>query len=554
MSYAENLYRELEEKRNGFFALEEKEGKAFLTVHPPGSKGKAVEISDVLARLKLLQIEPYSLDLIKEVVARARGEPTEIGLWPVRQKQNARAEVEISPDGMQAHIKLYPPIKGGEALSKDQISQALTEAGVRQGIFWDVVERLGQQNEYHRWFLIAEGKLPRAGRDGYLKTMWDELRQGPQELPGGRVDHRELGIIRSVTKGTIIAEIIPPESGEDGYDVTGKLLAASQGKGAQFELGPNVSLSEDGRKILSNIDGLPVIDSNNKIRVDEILYLKKVDYSTGNINFLGTIVVEEKVADGFVLKTPGSVLIKQSVGKIFIQAGGDVTLLGGFMGRGEGKIEAAGDIRARFVEQGKLVAGQSIYLSDAALYSFLVAKEKIVVKGRRGEIIGGEVIAGQSVVCEKAGAVVEAKTRITVGTPPEILMALEALQNEILQKKGLLTKIENTVRILEDKKLRQHISEKEEETRRKLTDLKEKFRAELASLEMQLENALSSFEPQKGCFVLIQRETYPNVEIHFGKSKFWRSGLRPISSRLAIYLNRDMQISVGSELPDFYEI
>ncbi len=549
MGLADKLFREIEEKSDGFFSLESVDGRAMLTVNPAGSKGKPVQLSDVQARLKLLQIEPCDTARLKQIVETADGQPHDVGRWAAAQKENARAEIDISADAMKAAIYLHPPLHGGEPLSYDDLLDKVAKAGICHGVFEDKLRALAEKPEYHQWIPIAEGTPPVAGKNGYLKRFKSNTKPEPQERADGSVDHRELGVIASVRKNEVIAEIIPPVAGQDGQNIHGKILPATGGSPAQFQPGPNVLLCEDGTKLLSAIDGLPVFESGGTIRVDEILYLKDVDYSTGNIDFPGSIIVEEHVADGFTLQTKGSIILKQSVGKVYLKAGGDVTLAGGFMGRGEGRIEAEGDIHARFIEQGKLVAGRSIYIAEVAMHSFLIAKVNIILRGRRAEIIGGEAVAGHSIICNKAGAVVETRTRLTVGTPPDILTALEAMQNEIQQKRETLQKIENTIKGLDDREQRGQLSEQDKETRARLKSLREKFKEQLELTSKQLEAAMGAFEPEKNAYALIEKETFPGVEICFGRSRTWRTGIRPIIGRISVYLGSENEIVVGNNPP-----
>lgn len=549
VSLAENLFREIEEKSDGFFSVESHNGRAVLTVSQAGLKGKPVTSQDVIVRLKALRIGSAELSKIKQIVEEADGRPHEIGIWQTPEKEDAYAEIEITADAMAASIYLYPPLYDGNPLREDQLRAIIAEANIHYGIFEEELTCLAEQPRYSSAIQIAQGVPAIDGKEGYLRKKNAGRSMGPKLKDDGSVDHRELGVFVSVAKDGVIAEIVPAVAGRDGMDVHGRVIPAKVSEPPQFEIGPNVYVSPDGTKLLSSIDGLPVFESGGRVRVDEVLYLENVDYSTGNIDFPGTIVVEGKLADGFSLTTQGSIIIQESVGKVFLKAAGDITLASGFMGRGEGRIEAEGDIRARFVEQGKLVAGRSIYIAEAAMHSFLIAQENIILKGRRGEIIGGEAVAGGSIVCCKAGAVVETKTRLTVGTPPEILTALEAMQNEIQQRQMTLVKIENTLRGLADKETRDSLTPQEQETRLRLHSLKDTYHNQLEMTQKQLDTAINTFEARQGAYAFIEKETYPGVEICFGKSRTWRAGIRSIVGKLSVYLNEADTVSVGNSPP-----
>ncbi|MBK7819437.1 MAG: DUF342 domain-containing protein [Sphingobacteriaceae bacterium] len=80
--------------------------------------------------------------------------------------------------------------------------------------------------------------------------------------------------------------------------------------------------------------------------VDEVCYLENVDYSTGNVDFSGDNYCRWNGCDNFTLRTKGSLVIKKSVGRVFLYADRDIVLSGGVMGRNGGVIESKADVYA----------------------------------------------------------------------------------------------------------------------------------------------------------------------------------------------------------------
>ncbi|HRP69567.1 MAG TPA: FapA family protein, partial [Turneriella sp.] len=387
------LLEELENSENGSFELFEEKGSAILKVFNPKGDGKPVHPVDLMGRIRSMQIvldKSVSVEKILRNTQEGRlpeGNPHVIGVWPkVVVRKAATGEVHTAADHMSASIYIDPPEGGGQVLSANTIKQLLKDHGVVKGLQEEVIQNLAKKPQYKKLILVAKGQAPKNGENGYIQPLFDTIHKPQRDTSAKKVDHKKVDLIRAAKIGEAIAEKINPTLGIPGYTVGGGILPAEPGKIAEFQLGPNVEISPDGMKLLSKIEGRPVLDSRGRIRVDEVVYLKNIDYSTGNVDFPGSVIVEESIADGFKLHASGSVILQSSVGVCDLSAGKDVILSAGFMGRGEGIIRSEGDVYARFVEQGTIEAKGSIFISEAALHSKLIAGGSIVVKGGRGDV------------------------------------------------------------------------------------------------------------------------------------------------------------------------
>ena len=99
-------------------------------------------------------------------------------------------------------------------------------------------------------------------------------------------------------------------------------------------LGRNVHMAEDGATLIADINGL-VTFIGGKINVEEIFTVPgDVDLKTGNVMFLGTVIVQGNVEDGFSVKASGNIEVRGSVGKCEIIAEGDIIIHQGVAGKG----------------------------------------------------------------------------------------------------------------------------------------------------------------------------------------------------------------------------
>jgi uncharacterized protein (DUF342 family) len=242
------------------------------------------------------------------------------------------------------------------------------------------------------------------------------------------------------------------------------------------------------------------------------------------------------------LRTKGSLHVKKSVGRVFLYAEKDIVLSGGVMGKNGGFIEAGCDIYAKFVEQGKLKAGGSIRITEASLHSDLTAKDAIIIYGGRGELIGGEAVAGNYVSVSKLGAVVETKTNLIVGLPPDMLDELQRMKEELVNREDTLKKIKfsmNKILDISSGKKEKELNKEEQETILKLQELEKKYLDLYNSLKTQYESIMNSYDISENAYVEVEKNIFPRVNISFGKGKAFNSELRPVNTKCYVYVAAD---------------
>jgi uncharacterized protein (DUF342 family) len=554
------LMEELESSENGSFELVEEAGKAVIKVFNPKGKGRPVHPTDLMNRIRSMQIVPDKNVSVERILKNTQdgklpeGESHIIGEWPkIVMRKSAVVDVQVSPDQMSAHIFIEPPEGGGKTMTEENLRQLLKDHGVIKGILADVLKDIATRPQYKKLILIAKGEEPEKGEDGYILPLFETMNKPRRHSAEKKVDHKQVDLIRSAKAGEPIAQKVDPTLGTAGYAVSGRVLPAEAGHIAEFHLGANVEISPDGKQLLSKIEGRPVLESSGKIRVDEVVYLKNIDYSTGNVDFPGSVIVEQSVADGFKLHASGSIILQSSVGVCEISAGKDIILSAGFMGRGEGRIKSEGDVYARFVEQGIIEAKGSIFISEAALHSKLMAGGAIVVKGGRGDINGGELSAGKNIQCNKLGGAGETKTTLTVGIDPSVRIVIDEILASIKDKEGTLEKIRISMNRLNEAMKKRRLDPKEIETREKLVMALRKYKSLVESEQKQLESAQNSYVAHSKAYVLIETQLFPNVEINFGKGMMFRSPMKTVPTKQVIHTTDDRTVVTAPTLPRFLQ-
>jgi uncharacterized protein (DUF342 family) len=282
--------------------------------------------------------------------------------------------------------------------------------------------------------IVASGDTPIEGESGYIKFLFELKGKGnkPMEMEDGTVDYKEVANINNVRKGELIAERIVAKDGINGKAVTGEVLFAKAGKEERFKIGKNVVMDADKVFLFAAIDGMIVTTDREKINVFPIFEVNgDVDYNTGNIDFVGTIVIRGNVRTGFKVKADGDIRIIGSVEGAELDAAGSIEISAGIIGQNKGLVKAGKNVKTAFIQDGNVEAGEDVLVSQSIMHSTIRAGKDVICQGVKGLIVGGMIQAGEKVAARTVGNSMATNTIIEVGVLPE-------LRNEMLQLRGQL--------------------------------------------------------------------------------------------------------------------
>jgi len=382
---------------NGKFELYYKRGWAYLAVHPPTGVGRPVYPEDIENRMKLLGVPQVGARGIRDIVDAASGEPVALVAWPNGQALASGITVDIAKDGMSAFATIGKPKKGAAPPVIQDVLDALEHAGVAFGIDHEGIQRTLSRNDYDKPVPVAAGREPVFGKAHRILYHFNVNRGKPYlVMDFDRINLKELNFIDNRKEGQLLAELVPPVAAVDGKKVTGETIPAeSDSEIEQLQPGLNTVLSPDGTKLYAQCDGNVRI-LKGKILVEPVIFVKNVNFETGNIRFDGSVVIEGSIADGFVVEAGGDIQVGNSVGKATLKAGGSILLKTGINGNGKDTIACGGDLFAKYIEsstvncQGNVLVEEAIILPVMAGSSsydtgMLVNKPKLssVQHGRR---------------------------------------------------------------------------------------------------------------------------------------------------------------------------
>ncbi|TAL39462.1 MAG: DUF342 domain-containing protein [Spirochaetes bacterium] len=519
-------FKHVEKTQEGKFKVRVTRTGIWLTVTPASPGRKAVESADIQNRLLAMRVTNADLRKIEKEVRSPSSKPVKVGDWIPNPEYDGSLTVEVSEDEMKVFVHFVPPRFSGSHLEVDDVVSALKRAGVLSGIQEQRIRDYLDQMDYSRPLLAAEGMPPRHGKDAFVdyKVRVNKNNVSFSEDEKGQVDFKNLDLLENVVVGQILAVKVPAQQGIPGRSIANRILPARSGKDTPFRYGKGTILSEDGTELSAEING-QVVFLNGKISVEPVYVVKgDVSLETGNVVFLGSVVIGGNVQDNFVVKAAGNIEVKGSVGKAFLEAEGDIIVRQGMMGREEAKIESTGgSVYANFIQSCHVYAEKDVIASEGILHSHVDAVNRVLCHGKRARVVGGVIRAGDEVNASVIGADSFTKTEVRVGINPKVLQQISDMENVKKQVEEDLEKLNKDITTLNSQKLVSggKLPPDKLEMLQKLTQQKEKGQTRVEELKMELEELkeyLGMLE-QKGK-VCAEKVVYPGVEIYIKDKRF----------------------------------
>jgi len=428
---------------------------AFLKVTRP--KGRAPRATEIMAleKLSLRGVSNFDQSLVARVVKHADGEYIRVADARYNPANDAAATLDVTDGEMKALIMVSEPGPSGADLSAEALLAFLQANGVVHGIREDTLADLEDSPRYGKPILVAEGTRARDGADARIEYNFSVDREAPVlRERDGRVDFKDISRIENVVAGQLLARKIPAEPGSPGQTVGGTVIPATKGRDCEQAIGKNVKLSEDGSSALAEING-QVLLLGGKINVEPVYLINgDVNLHTGNVLFLGTVIIKGNVEDGFSVKAAGNIEVYGSVGKCLLDAEGDIVVHQGIAAKIEGKIRAGRSLYAKFIEHARVEAGEYVVVTDGIIHSFVDANRMILCQGKRAQIVGGRLRSSEEINSKILGSVAGTETVLEVGYDPrsrERLAELEGAKSGIeksLEEVALNIKtLENLLRV-----------------------------------------------------------------------------------------------------------
>ena len=349
--------------------------------------------------------------------------------------------ITVTDDEMAAYIE----IRKGFDITAEAIREALKNRGIENGIIESSIKNIVERNWYEKSVLVAVGKKPVTGKDGYYEFFFDtEISRKPLLLPDGSVDYQNTKWYCCVKQGDLVAKYHPAEYGVPGLTVLGREMPANKGSEKNLLPGKGFTLSQNQQEYYASIDG-KVEYKNGHLEIDRMLEVEDVSSITGNIDFDGSVHIKGNVMAGSVIRATEDIIIDGFVESSVIESGRCITLNKGANANGGGKIVAGDTINGKFFEEVYVSAKGDINF-NYALNSEINCGGILNSIGKNSTIIGGSVHADKGINATNVGNKTGVRTLLSLGIGNELRKRMMKVSNklkDVEQQIEMLTKAKN---------------------------------------------------------------------------------------------------------------
>ncbi len=432
--------------------------------------------------------------------------------------ENNKPKVRLSNNDMEARLMMPTPGED-EKYSIELLKAILGEQGVKEGIIEDGLRKIVDGNLYNTEILVAKGTPPTDGADGYYEYNFNaNCDKKPKILPDGSVDYWTVHSIESVAEGQVIAVYHEAIQGTEGITVKGIPALGKRGRELPLLKGKGFHREEDGVTYVSEMDG-KIEMQNDRIMILPVHELSgNAEITTGNIDFKGDIVIHGNVESGIIVKATGSITIDGVVEACSIQAGKDIILRSGMLGGHKATLKTKGNIFAKFIEN-TTVEADGMIQADVFMNCNVTSKEKIILSGKHGSIIGGVTHAVQGIEVTSIGNLAETRTDIFVGASGDVVKRLKVLEVKAFATKNELNKIEQGLQQFEALEKERGVSYATDPRRMALLRARIRDLALIAEDEAEIRKMRELVERAKGAVVSVTHEIFPGTHICIDDAK-----------------------------------
>lgn len=504
-------------KRNAFFQLVHRADGIYLKSYPAVDGGLPLKSDDILVYLNKKQYSEIDLSLVKQFVDAAVQTSNALVkiLDETRLPENEYAMITTDPGGYMAKLRLYPPSNEGKRLNLDDLLNLAAQNGIKYGIVEKNAEIALKGRLYCTDILLARAQMPVQGRNARIQYNFDANKTStPKMSEDGSVNFHELDMIERVKEGQLLATLTPAVQGTDGKSVFGKPIKPAKVKNLVLKHGKHAHLSEDQLEMYSDVSGNVTL-VNDTVFVSNVYEVPAdVGPSTGDIDYDGSVEVKGNILSGYTVKASGDIIVNGAVESATLEAGGKIVLKRGIQGMGKGTMHADGDIISNFIESSNITSGGKV-ISDAIMHSDVIARDSILVHGKRGLIAGGSARSEIKIETKTAGSAMGTKTELEVGYDPSIIDRYHEIEKETASLIDEKEKIEQNIHVLKKRlQAKGKLSEdkmnilKQNSIRIKEIDSQiEKYTLEYEGLEIELEKRAG------GGRIVVEGTAYPGVKL-----------------------------------------
>lgn len=436
--------------------------------------------------------------------------------------ENITMSIMLSEDGTEAYMEVNPNENSKENMTfskvpKEELEAFLQENGIKYGLQEENILHLSESDIPTKSYLVAKGKEAIDGQDGTIKQYKKSSETVVlNEDDKGNINFKELEWFFQVSVGEILAEKTLPIEGEDGIDVYGAEIKARKGKNPSFKYGKNVGETPDGLQLMALKDGR-VEYSGDKVQINDVLIIKgNVDTETGNIRFLGDVVVQGDIKSGFDVYCDGGLEVTGVIEAANVNIGKDLVVRGGIQGNTSFLVEAGGSIICKFIENASISSKGNI-VTDFIVHSTVNCGGSITVKGKKGLVVGGEIRAKSDLTAQMIGSYMGTKTVIEIGVDPTKKERLEAYREEKNNYKNRLVILQPSIQNGKELLSRGLMDSVKKISFTKIVEEYNKIIQNLKIIDKEMEEIEAEILGNTQGYIVVKSRVYPGTKISIGR-------------------------------------
>ena len=436
----------------------------------------------------------------------------EVKAWQFLQTEEGRL-IDISEDAMKCYFTIPMGIKA-EKYTLEYIIKLLIRARIKRGISKKAITEMIEAKRYGVKTLIASGRQPEDGKDGYYEYILEHSNTILPDMTGDEgADFSNVRIFEEVKLGAKLAIYHPATAGVDGYNLNGKILKARAGRGKPILKGKGFMLLGDKQTYVAAMNGVGRIH-NGEIRIDKIKIYNTLENIREKISFDGSIWVRGDV-DNVYIQANGDVVVDGSVSCADIHAGGSVVVRKSIVGNVNDRavIIAGGHVAAGHVDNTDIKCGEDLISNDCVSCN-VSASGKVVMLGDSGLVSGGLVTSLKGVETAILGSKTVKDTVIRTGVTEE----LDSEYQEVMRQ---LSRTYQEIKAYEDQ--RSKVQNFNDATNKQALQIKIKINAELAIKEAELERINkrkaeieTEMEAVKDARIMVSRLVFSGTSVKIG--------------------------------------
>ncbi|NVK55367.1 MAG: DUF342 domain-containing protein [Alteromonadaceae bacterium] len=376
-------------------------------------------------------------------------DPTEVS-EQVGERRHTEVEYRIAEDNMSATLVLVAP-HGGQLPKASQVQLMAAKYGIKRGVSIKRIKALigklasvepGERIEG----LVAKGLPPRDGHSSHLVPLVPNALERvlrPQAQTDKKVDLRNLGEIVCVKAGAKVLRRKAPGKGRNGFDVLGNVLTSKVGDWQPLKLGSGTALSDDDENlVVSTISGMPKF-SDMVMTVDDTFICQGVNVGTGHVTYEGSVLVNGDVTENMIIKAAGDVTVNGFAESARIEAGGDIIITEGAMGKHQEEkneygchIQAKGSIYIQHGQGLHILCGGDLNVGRQLAHCLVNTGGQLIIgqpENPQGNLFACEVYSNGPVIAGTVGAISGSTLRIDFSQGFNQLQARKDLFDDLLK-------------------------------------------------------------------------------------------------------------------------